>query len=256
MSKWQGWNRNLFMQAQIPKKTKSGSTIWIIGGGKFGRLSARALRERWPDAELTVVEIDPEAGRSLEAESFHVVVADGIAWLHEHLTDPGHPDWIVPVVPVHLAFEWIRRHLEQHGRIVRPLAVPEAVAAGMVRAFAGADGTLYVSNADFICPDDCPEPAAVCTHTGKPRPCLMHAKLAGLKLPGFTVVAVRSRQLLPGMGGYRPEALFTALAAVKNACGPVLLASACCCHGVINAFEPAFGLPVKAAKRRLAIWEA
>jgi len=217
-------------------------TIWIIGGGKFGLLSARALRRHWPVAELIVVEIDPQACQNLKDEAFQVVAGDAVDFLCEQLNGPDHPDWIVPVVPVHLAYQWIKRRLADHLSI-RPLAVPEAVDALVVSAYRSGDETLVVSNADFACPDHCPEPAAVCSYTKKPRPCIMHATLSALELPGWTPVVVRSHQLLPGVGGYRPAALFAALAAVEKAAGPVLLASACCCHGVINAFGPWAGRP-------------
>lgn len=211
-------------------------TIWIIGGGKFGLISARALRRHRPEARLTIVEIDGPTCRQLAVEAFEVVAGEAVDYLDRHLKGPEHPDWIVPVVPVHLACAWVKRCLEARGRVIAPLDVPRTLDALVVSALRGGDGTLYVSNADFTCPDNCPEPAGVCTHTGRPRPCIMHAKLAGLDLPGFTPVVVRSHQLLPGVGGYRPADLFAALDAAAAASGPVLLASACCCHGVVNAF--------------------
>jgi hypothetical protein len=224
-----------FDQAERIGGMKPCQTLWILGGGRFGLLAARALRRQRPQDALVVVEIDPRICRGLAGESFDVVAGDAVQYLVDHLEGPDAPDWLVPVVPVHLAYEWVRRRLDGLARL-EPILVPEAVDAVMTRVLRAADGTVYVSNAAFTCPDDCPEPAALCTVTGKPRPCIMHARLAGLDLPEFTIVVVRSRQLLPGVGGYRPAALFTALKAVQHANRPVLLASACCCHGVVNAF--------------------
>jgi hypothetical protein len=34
----------------------------------------------------------------------------------------------------------------------------------------GKAGQVFISHADFICPDNCPEPKDKCTVTGKPRP--------------------------------------------------------------------------------------
>jgi hypothetical protein len=48
---------------------------------------------------------------------------------------------------------------------------------------------------------------------------------------------IRSRQLAPGVGGYPPAALRQAEAASLAAPRSVLLATACKCHAVIDAFR-------------------
>jgi hypothetical protein len=114
--------------------------------------------------------------------------------------------------------------------------VPEAVVQRLPNVFRGEGGAIYASNADFLCPDNCPEPEAICTHTGKPRPCNLYEKLGEVAAPPFRAIVVRSLQLAPGVGGYRPETLFQTLAAVQRVSGPVLLSTACRCHGVMHAF--------------------
>jgi hypothetical protein len=102
-----------------------------------------------------------------------------------------------------------------------------------------------MSIADFECPENCPEPAGKCTHTGKPRPYRVYEKLAGIEYGGCRSIVVQSHQLSPGVGGFKPKALFQALEAVAVAERPVLLSTACTCHGVMHAFE------VKKPRKRL-----
>ena len=212
----------------------------ILGAGRFGHLAVRRLRQRWPAAAVTVVERAIRAGPVPDGAGVAVVTADAIEYLARFEDPAAAWDWIVPAIPIHLAGAWIRKRLSNSGRIeMRP--VPEAVAAQVPNPMRGAQGQLYASNADFICPDDCPEPATICTMTGRPRPQVLYDHLAALSAPGFTVVVVRSRQLAPGVGGYSPDDLDRALARVRSAPGPVLLATACKCHGVIEAFRHSAG---------------
>lgn len=210
--------------------------FWILGAGKFGVKAARALRRRHPDAEIIVVDSDADACRGLEKASFTTVCTHGPAYLSGNLTGPDLPDWIVPAIPVHVAYEWIRFHLEKT-RHCTPMAVPEGLADVLPNAMHGADGALYVSNADFICPDNCREPDDICTYTGNPRPAILHAVLAALQYAPFVSIAVRSRQLAPGVGGYTPENLFAALAKASETAAPLLISTACKCHGVVHALE-------------------
>jgi hypothetical protein len=95
-------------------------------------------------------------------------------------------------------------------------------------------GQIYVSHADFICPDDCAEPAAICTVTGKKRQADMFDLLGRIRISGFSSRVVRSYQLAPGVGGYRPRQLFDILKQVEKTQKNYLLSTACRCHGVIT----------------------
>lgn len=219
------------------EKTTSPAHLLILGAGRFGRLAAQRLGRRHPDAAITVVDQATEFAENPVFRGCKTVAADGIDYLVEVMAEAAAPDWIAPAMPVHVAWLWMRRDLAAAGRQVVDLAVPEAVAARVPHPLRGDHGQLYASNADFICPDDCPEPERFCTVTGKPRPVVMFAHLAGLRVPGFAPVVVRSRQLAPGVGGYRPADLRQAEAAALAAPDAVLLATACKCHAVIDAFR-------------------
>jgi hypothetical protein len=209
---------------------------WIIGAGRFGRKALERLHQRRPADRFVVVDSSRSALEKIRSAGVETSCTDGIDFLSERLVDPGRPDWIVPCLPRHLAFEWIRRRLENTCRL-ELLPVPDSVRQALPHPFEGRDGALYLSYADFTCPDDCPEPADICTVTGRPRPGTLFRTIAALPPGELRPVVVRSRQLLPGVGGYRPGALFDALAQVRAAAGIVAVATACRCHGVLHVFR-------------------
>ena len=208
----------------------------ILGAGRFGRIAFDRLRKRWPLSRIIMVDCRRPADLNLDGVGVRFISAEAVDYLVA-LDEPAvAADWIVPAVPVHVAGQWVRRRLAESGQGTT-LAIPSAVVSLVPHPMQGEDDQLYVSNADFLCPDDCPEPEKICTVTGKPRPQVLYTFLAGLSIPGFTMVVVRSRQLAPGVGGYQPVDLQNALDRVRAAPGPVLLATACKCHGVIEALD-------------------
>lgn len=210
--------------------------IWIIGGGRFGRQAAQKLLQSRPTMDITVIEQDVTVCKRLLKQPFNSICTDGIGYLSENLQASDDPDWIIPAIPVHVAYEWIRQKLS--GRyFFQPLAVPEEVAGILPNMVSGADGECYISNADFICPDDCREPSETCTHTGKPRPRILHSFLKAIRHDNFGSIVITSRQLGPGIGGYAPAALFQALDEVVVSKPRILLSTACRCHGVMHAFN-------------------
>lgn len=211
------------------------SHILVLGAGKFGLHALRALK-RHSKNRVTVVDTDPERGIEVTESGGQFTFADSILFLSESLKGADPPDSIVPAVPLHVAFEWVRTTLPEEVSLEK-LAVPDQVKAQLPHPMPGTDGQVYVSHADFICPDDCPEPADICTYTGKTRERNLYAVLARIRFEDYSSVVVRSRQLAPGVGGIRPNDLFTALGAIVSSRGPVLLSTACKCHGVIQAFR-------------------
>ena len=210
--------------------------IWIIGGGKFGLRAWRTLGGAKRAIHLTLVERDPQKCRQLDRTAGEIVCAEGIGYLTEHLQGPETTDWIVPAVPSHVAYEWIKNKLTPACRIL-PVAIPRAVFRQLPNPIAGGCGQVYFSDADFICPEDCPEPVGRCTVTGRPRDRSLSDRLASIRIPGFRSVVVRSHQLAPGVGGLRSQRLFESLCEMGTLPGAVLLSTACRCHGVMNAFR-------------------
>ena len=207
------------------------SSCWILGYGRFGRLARERLHAARPGVHIVAVDHrDVDGHPGVEG-----VTADAVEFLNQNLR--LYPDvWIVPALPMHLAYEWIAGQLNRERRF-RPQPVPSGLVPYLPNPFQGPDGQVYLSNADFRCPDDCPEPRSICTCTGKPRPQIMHTFLANLAYGDYTPFVIRSVQLAPGVGGYRTTTLLEGLDRLRQGTGPFLLSTACKCHAVMHAFS-------------------
>jgi hypothetical protein len=184
-----------------------------------------------PSERIAVVDSDPDALTGMENSGAQTLVADGTEFLVRQMTSPQAPEWIIPCVPFHLAFRWLQARL---GRQVETVPLPPAVSAGLPHPHPAEQGGFYISYADFTCPPHCPEPADVCTFTGAPRIGILYADLGKREWAGFRPAVLRSRQLAPGLGGYRPRDLIDLERQVRRASGPILVATACKCHGVVH----------------------
>jgi hypothetical protein len=210
--------------------------VWIIGGGKFGLRAAKTLSKKDPLANLTIVEREKAVCRQLERLGFEAVCMDGIQYLDRNLARPPYPDWIVPAIPLHTAYEWIKTKLSKTHNVQKN-AVPQDLVTELPNPINAETGRLYISIADFKCPENCPEPDEICTHTAKPRLMILHEFLKSIQRKDLKTVVIRSHQLAPGVGGYPPQTLFAALNEIEAAQEPIILSTACSCHGVMDAFQ-------------------
>lgn len=210
--------------------------IWVVGAGRFGCKAADTLKQKVPDADVSIIESNPGICEKLKTSFSKIICADGISYLAGNLKDEEGPDWIVPMIPAHVAFEWVKIKLAASHQITA-IPVPASVASRLPNAIAGPEGQIYASNADFVCPPNCSEPDAICAHTGKPRPLTLHRFLETVRYRDYRSIVLRSHQLFAGIGGYVPADLFEVLKMVISQPSPVLLSTACRCHGVMHAFE-------------------
>lgn len=204
-------------------------TIWIIGAGRFGMLALERLSR--PDAHFILVDPEEIHIPQIPGRNLTQVKSLGPEFLNQHLEPSGGPDWIIPALPVHLAAEWCL--LRCGPALLRRNPAPREIEILLPHCIRGENGDLYVTHADFMCPDNCSEPGDICTVTGKPRKQNMFDLLKHID-PGFKSLVIRSHQLAPGVGGYRPAQLFDLLDQVKNAAGRILVSTACRCHGVVT----------------------
>lgn len=209
-------------------------SCWIIGAGKFGVKAVKRLRKKHPEAHITVVDRDQNALNAVERFSVKIMCHEGAAYLDQNWDGKDLPDWIIPAVPIHLAFEWLRLRMTRES-LFQEIPVPVEIEAMVPNPIRGREGQLFASYADCICPDNCTEPFDRCTFTGKPRKGLLYQTLERIIFEDFVSVVVRSRQLAPGVGGYTPAALNEALHKVASHQGHVLFSTACLCHGVMHA---------------------
>jgi len=209
--------------------------IWIIGVGRFGYSAYQRLAKAGKDRHFILVDPAVQKIRRCKSPISKLEVADGIEFLVQGLGQSRLPDWIIPALPLHLAAEWLLRHMGP-ARLKR-IRLPAELAKLIPHPFQGNDGNLYTSHADFRCPPDCDEPRDICTITRKLRKQNMYDLLGALHLAAFKPLAIRSHQLGPGIGGYRAEQLLEIKQIVEQTSGPVLLSTACRCHGVITGLE-------------------
>lgn len=211
----------------------------ILGAGHFGYLALSRLAQLDPVAHFTLVDQNPQALEDCRLPGLaklDLVSEEGVAWLESHLHQNPAPDWIIPTIPRHVAFAWLWRR-RPPGSEWELLPVPAAVENLAPQTFRGKQGEVYLSLAEFICPDDCPEPAEQCKVTGLPRIGSLYEILEDLLIPDFQPLVVRSQQLAPGVGGYAPAALERLWRQIQPLSGNLLIATACRCHGVVHALR-------------------
>lgn len=216
----------------FPEPVKGTAEVWILGAGRFGRL---AMQRLLAGGNCHAVVVDGDRQRLMDIpEDSPIMKVRGDIFVFLSNQDLADDQWIIPAVPVHVAYGWILMELGKKG-VARRLSVPTAVDAQVPHPIRTPSGTVYASHATFRCPDDCPEPEDHCTITKKPRPKKLYQTLRNLSIPTFGTVVIQSRQLAPGVGGYTGAQLKEALRLIEASSGPYLVATSCSCHAVIDA---------------------
>jgi len=201
----------------------------VAGFGHFGRLALGRLRAAFSDAEIVVVEKNIDRAMHERYERAKLVEGDAVAFLVES-SSLGAEDVIIPMVPFHLAASYLlARHQD-----LRRVALPHGIEEFAPNPYRLDDSTICFSMADFLCPDACPE-AEVCTVTGERREKPLYLMLAESRAPGFTSVALRSLQILPGIGGYFMADLRKLSKKIEH--GKYIVATSCRCHGIMTGIE-------------------
>jgi hypothetical protein len=207
----------------------------IIGCGHFGSRAAGKLLWKDPLSKIIIVDENNKAFEKVSQLPVQTEACDGLFYLKEFLSRGLKADYIIPAVPVHLAFEFLLSKLKPLG--VKKGKLPSL--PGLPNPVRGKNGDLCTSLADFLCSEECPEPAQYCTHTKKRRSKPLYKILNDL-IGAFESKVIRSQQLGPGIGGYRPEALLGVLEDIKkemNSVPLILITTASRCHGVTSALS-------------------
>ena len=211
-----------------------GDAIIIIGAGHFGRRAARILSQK-SDAPILIVDKDEQGLLDIGELSIEKILCDGIHFLVKNFPFLSPSNTIIPAVPVHLAFEWLKSYLGGD-LIFKQIQVPEEIIDFLPHTWPGKEGSLLASYANFRCPDDCPEPANYCTVTGEVRKKPLYELLNQLNPLNYKVHIIRSRQIAPGLGGYKVYDLKMLIARIKReGTGSWLVGTACRCHGIVTA---------------------
>jgi hypothetical protein len=207
----------------------------IIGCGHFGSRAAEKLSQKEPHSRIIVVDKNKRALQKVSHLPIQTEVCDGIIYLRQFLFESQKADYIIPAVPLHLAFEFILSQLKPLG--AKKGEVPPLL--GLPNPMKGKSGDFYTSIADFLCPEDCPEPARYCTVTREKRGKPLYKILEDLRGP-FESKVIRSKQLGLGVGGYLPGDLLKIVREIKKAGAfdrLILISTACRCHAVTSALS-------------------
>jgi hypothetical protein len=210
-------------------------TYLIIGCGHFGGRAVEQLLKKKSHPKIIAIDKNREAVKKLPYLPIEAVVDDGLSYLNQFLSEGQTPHYIIPSVPFHLAFEFILLRLKPFG--ARRAKIPSL--SGLPNPEIGKTGDLYTSLADFLCPEDCPEPSRYCTVTRKKREKPLYDILRDLR-GSFESRVIISRPLAVGVGGFQPKELLGLLGDIKkqkNSRNLILISTASRCHGVTSALS-------------------
>ena len=235
-------------------------TVVVVGGGCYGsyylRQLARARRAEvleW--TKLIVVDRDERCAAARdsgsEAPPFRLERADWEEFFRRFLDtaalDPGRHahDAIVPspLMP-HLMAGWLLGRARERWPGREVLVAPLEATPAVPWQRAGADGTHYVSFADWMCPINCIEPAR-CPHTRGERSWSLPSHLAafvageraaGRPLDGPFVFHCSHRAYGVGMLDVADVLAADHAVAVRGDAGPAefLVGTASHCHGALQ----------------------
>jgi hypothetical protein len=234
--------------------------VIVVGGGCYGTFYAGQLakaraRGKTDYRRVLVVDRDPDcpARRELgEEPGREFVTAEWGAFFDTHLAgsaaapSDAAADVIVPSPHMpHLLFEWLMRRARARwpDRAVSASVVPGTLETPYDRAVA--DGTRYVSFADWICPTHCIEPAT-CPAIGAPRTWEMgdavtaladRLRATGRPVRGAALFVCRHHAF--GVGVIPVAAVLAGDRLVAEAGddpggGEVLVGTISSCHGALN----------------------
>ena len=212
------------------KEPMPGQDIVIIGGGRAGLRAARRFAPR-----VRAV-LEPRPLPELLDLGVPVIRQEGARGGYDLLASQGeHIRWVIPAAPIHFLARWLVLGWGEERCQAEP--VPQEAVPLAPLVIKGEAGQVYMSLTSQRCPDDCPEPPGYCPLDGSSRQPPLYQRLAGISLPDWQVGVLRSRQMAPGLGGLLHKEMKALRDRVSAQGGAWLLATACRCHGVLEALR-------------------
>jgi len=207
--------------------------FYLIGYGTLGKNLVKILHQYYPQGQIIIV--DHNRGQLANAPPFifQAWEQDAIEALN-YIVGLAHSDsWVIPALPKHLLFDFILTNIQ--GQLEAEQAPVPELGLGLPFEFKTDTGTLYLSYADFTCPPDCSEPEEYCTVTGLPREKPLYQLLESIDAEPFISYVLRSTQLAPGLGGFKPEDALAFKNQLEDAGpGKFLVSTSCSCHAVMD----------------------
>ncbi len=205
--------------------------FFVLGLGKFGRRAALYLRGIYKGR---VIGVDPrsENVKWAKERGIEAHLGDGISFLLDPPSKIEGEDYLIPALPIHLAAYWLlaKRPKELELQIA-PL--PSHILQRLPHPISLPDNSCATSYATFICPEDCKE-GRFCPKLGLKRGIPLYEFLRDLSTESDFVYVIQSRQLGPGMGGYKTEELLKLMDLQLDREKPIILATSCRCHGILS----------------------
>ncbi len=206
--------------------------MFIVGFGKFGEKALDRVTSLWGKDRIWIIDHSPEVLGQKKTLPGIRVLADGPQFLTKYQDWIKDEDWVIPALPVHLAWKWLDINLKtpKGHETVSP---PKEFGYGLPYCEFFEQG-LFLSYASFVCPENCPAPIHHCFKTKEKRPVPLWQFIADQRGRNKGLEVIESRQLAPGTGGYP----FGELRRIRNQAmvspRPFWVATACRCHGVIH----------------------
>jgi hypothetical protein len=232
-----------------------GTSALVLGGGRFGTIATRFLADCGSKIIIVDLRDDCEAhdlvnavkdpfDPDVELEPGEVVflACDALDFF-ERFIEIRIPFIVVTAITKHFAGIYAEKILKENHKISSDITciadgfdkIAEEIDYGVFEE----QGLATASYMPFgmICPEDC-YPGKVCTVTGKPRGRPMYEILEDVMRKLDLAISLPSYQLGRGVGGVMGEDLVEMKRKFESFeegfCG---IATACLCHGVINAFH-------------------
>lgn len=208
-----------------------GKNFFIIGAGTFGKKAALHLSKN-PSINVTCIDIDPNLNENELPTGINFIRKDGIQFLKEEFSNISSQDFIIPAIPIHLAAYWLISYLNSQLSITK---LPKEYISTMPNPLELEDHSYATSYANFKCPDNCVE-TSVCPVTKQKRKEPLYQLLRSIPVYNYKIHIIQSRQLGPGMGGYKKAELENLIELVKYH-DNFILGTSCNCHGIVTALQ-------------------
>jgi hypothetical protein len=209
----------------------------IVGGGRYGCEAIEFLQEK--NKNFVVVDKDPDclATKRFRLKASDCMDSEGEYFIHGglrealELIEKLEPEYVFPTVPIHLAADLtrIKFKLKPWNDGINAILpkLPEVVVLQAGR------GKIVVSfNRDHSCIDKCAMPT-VCPSSGIRKPCTMIELMRFASPDAFILI---SYSMAPGIGALKGAELVDFFSWTKKRKN-FIVATACDCHGVFDAFQ-------------------
>ena len=234
-----------------------GRLVFIAGGGYFGSIAVKSLKEM--KARIVVADVDENcrAGECVDKAintptmvspsdgEAYLVVYDCVNYLIEMFRGGVMPDIIVPAVPGNFIGRFFKSYLESEGFNVNPdsssisMVLRNNVLNDVIIDVNTENCVIVVSYMlkGFKCRTPCIQPKT-CPVTGRtkktPMYLLLEQAIDNISYPKI----FQSHLINPNIGGIRGEIIYTFLNEfISSYESKVAIGAACKCHGIVNFFK-------------------